>query len=89
MSLQIKPLVWEPIDVGECLEGTGDYCLCHQAGRYWIHRKASGDLRGSDGTIAFYENRDEAKATAQADYESRILAALLPKASVREERKNE
>jgi hypothetical protein len=76
MSLKIKPLVWEPVDVGECVEGTGDYYLCHQAGRYWIHRKASGDLRASDGKVSFYDDRDEAKATAQADHEVRIRSAL-------------
>lgn len=74
--LQIKPLVWEPVAAGECLEGTGDYYLCHQAGQYWIHRKASGDLRGSDGKVAFYDDRVEAKAAAQTDHETRIRSAL-------------
>jgi hypothetical protein len=68
---RVKPLVWE--DIGDCFwarDPYGDKYEVEQSGDYWIvmHLRLY--------TRVGFKSADEAKAAAQADYETRILAAL-------------
>lgn len=46
-------------------------------GRYWLHHRIHGDLRGSDGRVKFYNSLSGAKAAAQTDFEHRTKAAFI------------
>lgn len=69
MDIRIKPLEWED---GEARTAFGS--------AYTVHRRADG-MYEAVGCGSFmegpHETRDAAKAAAQADYEQRILSALV------------
>ena len=72
---QVKPLVWEAEDGRiTCLDAEG----CDKLYRVLVRHDGSAVLRHNASSFQEfgYESECEAKAAAQADYESRILSAL-------------
>lgn len=70
----VKPLVWH-----DCTDGTSHDHDCQyeveQEGKMWKLRRG---VTGGTPYMMHCGSREAAKAAAQADYERRILAALLP-----------
>lgn len=80
VGARVKPLMWEEVDF--CGQPAafaetefGAWMVVAYRGRSgrWAHTDPAGNDSGDD-----WETRFEAQAAAQADYEARILAALLP-----------
>lgn len=76
-SGQVRALVWDEYAPG-CFFGKsecGDYSVAPSASAFH-----EGEIRLSDveGNFSYFASPEAAKAAAQADYESRILAALTP-----------
>ncbi|WP_028710562.1 hypothetical protein [Paracoccus pantotrophus] len=74
---QVRALVWDEYAPG-CFFGKsecGDYSVAPSASAFH-----EGEIRLSDveGNFSYFASPEAAKAAAQADYESRILAALTP-----------
>lgn len=67
-AVKVKPLVWECPYGFETAQTPW--------GRYGVSQWEDGWIWGWNGDVTRAESEDAAKAAAQADYESRILAAL-------------
>jgi hypothetical protein len=78
-GVEVKALEWEPYGVRPWVFASPYYFIGKQTGdgRYWAHHRIAGDLRGSDGKIALHRSAEEAKAAAQADFNQRILSAIV------------
>jgi hypothetical protein len=76
-GVKVKPLVWSA-------EDNGEFIAVAEVGWYHIGRPASSwNLTTPFGDVlSFWDDLDAAKAAAQADYESRILAAIVPPADL-------
>lgn len=78
--VKVKPLEWE--DFPGRGAKTAAWLQAHYMiqkwsdGRYELSASYPGYCTDIDGTERFYLSLEAAKAAAQADYESRILAAL-------------
>ena len=87
VTVSVKPLEWDEITEQRSAEEpihehTGDYEAITPIGNYYIEMYFGSDSYGwevrldSVGKVADCDDPDTAKAAAQADHESRILAAL-------------
>lgn len=76
-TVAIKPLEWSELENGDFVAETigEDYRVqagIWASGWYWT----KGEMASS--AYPFFDEADEAKAAAQADYASRILSAIIP-----------
>ncbi len=75
--VRVKPIEWEEYGLG-CFFGKsqcGDYSVAPSASVFHEDEIRLSDVEGG---ITYFASSEAAKAAAQADYESRILAALTP-----------
>lgn len=77
-AVKVKALEWQHEDDGE-------YIAQSETGWYHIGRPASfWNLTIPSGGVPSFETLEAAKAAAQADYERRILSALVPADALKE-----
>lgn len=79
-AVKVKPLEWVKVSDGRYSDGFRPGCF--SSGHYRIAMRNGVDFVIDDGLFTFFRQRfcspDAAKAAAQADYESRIRAAIEP-----------
>ena len=76
VATRVKPLKWSQFNgrIGAYTPFGGSYVINYRAG---MKQPFALEQRGFSGSLTqYYENGDDAKAAAQADYEQRILSAL-------------
>lgn len=85
-AVEVKPLVWKPIGDAEKASVYGVRFIARCSfGEYFVNSGAYGKEGWSFSRLGYAEiaasSADEAKAAAQADFETRIRSALAPPAT--------
>lgn len=83
-AVKIKPLEWDAPDSWNIAKSiVGNYvvrpCLARDYSHKWLMRPSGQETCGP-----LYDSEAEAQAAAQADYERRVLSALVPSDDLKE-----